>query len=133
MRQSTLILLLIIGEFHSGLFAQGTILKKSQALIDQNLYAQAFAVLDQADSKNQNSDIFEAKLHLILDFHCFTEDYLHFALRDLNSDKKLDSLRSIPIENGLIYFKADSIGKELLIKEPGNMQLHLAMGYFYQK
>ncbi|QNR24710.1 tetratricopeptide repeat protein [Croceimicrobium hydrocarbonivorans] len=133
MRQSTLILLLIIGGFHSGLSAQGTVLKKSQALIYQNLYAQAFAVLDQADSKNQNSDIFVAKLHLILDFHCYTKDYLHFALCDLHSGEKMDSLRSIPKEDGLIYFKADSIGKELLIKEPGNMQLHLAMGYFYQK
>ncbi len=116
-----------------GLFAQRTVLQKSQELISKNQFAQAFTVLDQADPQNNKSHIFEAKLHLILDFHCYTEDYLHFALCNLSSDETLDSLRSIPKENGLIYFKADSIGKELLSKEPGNMQLHLAMGYFYQK
>lgn len=133
MRQSTLILILLLGGLHIGLFAQSSVLKKSQELIDENQFVQAFTVLDQADPQNQNSHIFVAKLHLILDFHCFTEDYLHFALCDLHSGEKLDSLRNIPKEDGLIYFKADSIGKKLLIQEPANMDLHLAMGYFYQK
>lgn len=109
-------------------------LKKSEKLIADRQYLEAFQVLDKADPQNEQADIVVAKTYLLLDY--FSRSMMHqfFALSNLKEGESLEEKRTGDSGTySMLSFPADSILKNLLAKAPDNFKVHLCLGRYYHE
>ncbi len=112
-------------------YSQSSI-QKAEKMIAARQYKSAFSLLEKADPENQSPDIVILKTNILLDFFILSIHHELFALKDLEENETLLELRrEADGDYEMIVFDTDSIIKNLLLKDPGNFELHYALGRYY--
>lgn len=109
-------------------------LKEAQKLIKARQYAQALKVLDQADPENNQPEILYLKNKLYLNYYIKTDRHQKFVVQNLKASQSIEDLRKDTSGDYTWQsFKADSLIKRLLQKDPANFELHYSLGRYYQE
>ena len=104
---------------------------KANKLIADKKYESAFNLLQEADTSNENPDIFLLKEDILLNYFVSSMMHQAFALRDIDKNEDIMDYRGKEGSYSMYFVKIDSVLLKLIKKYPDNCKLYKGLADYY--